>query len=82
MVCSAEEVETLRAVLGPEALLVVPGIRPVGSIVGDQRRVAGPAEALRRGASMLVVGRPITQAPDPARAAAAILEEMDGVLPR
>lgn len=81
MVCSADEVETLRAVLGPKALLVVPGIRPVGSTLGDQRRVAGPAEALRRGASMLVVGRPVTQAPDPASAVAAILDEMDGAFP-
>ena len=71
----------MRAVLGPKALLVVPGIRPVGSTLGDQRRVAGPAEALRRGASMLVVGRPVTQAPDPASAVAAILDEMDGAFP-
>ena len=75
MVCSAEEVGALRGEL-PEALLVVPGIRPQGAEVGDQRRVAGPGEALGRGASMLVVGRPITRAADPAAAARAILEEM------
>ena len=76
LVCSAEEVAALREALGPNALLVVPGIRPVGAETGDQRRIATPAEAISRGASMLVVGRPITQASDPARAAEAILAEM------
>ena len=76
MVCSAEEVGVLRAELGAGPLLVVPGIRPTGAEVGDQRRVASPAEALRRGASMLVVGRPITQAADPGVAAGEILREM------
>ena len=80
MVCSAAEVGELRADLGRTPLLVVPGIRPAGAVLGDQRRVAGPGEALRRGASMLVVGRPITQAADPAGAAEAILAEMDDVL--
>jgi len=76
LVCSAQEVAALGQVMGPDALLVVPGIRPIGSDVGDQSRVATPAEAIARGASMLVVGRPITQAGDPARAAAAILAEI------
>lgn len=75
-VCSAEEVATLRALTGPPGILVVPGIRPAGSRIADQKRIATPAEALRQGASYLVVGRPITQASDPAQAAAAILEEM------
>jgi orotidine-5'-phosphate decarboxylase len=75
-VCSAEEVAALRALTGPEGLLVIPGIRPAGSDVADQRRIATPAEALRQGASHLVVGRPITQALDPAEAAEAILKEM------
>ncbi|MFP5235903.1 MAG: orotidine-5'-phosphate decarboxylase [Acidobacteriota bacterium] len=75
-VCSPQEVATLRALTGPEGVLVIPGIRPAGSAVGDQKRVATPADALRAGASYLVVGRPITQAADPARAAAAVLEEM------
>jgi len=82
LVCSAEEIGVLRAELGEETLLVVPGIRPAGAAVGDQRRVASPGEALRRGASMLVVGRPINQAADPARAAQTILAEMDEALER
>jgi orotidine-5'-phosphate decarboxylase len=76
LVCSAEEVKSVREAMGPEALLVVPGIRPAGADVGDQRRVATPAEAMQWGASMLVVGRPITQAADPGKAAAEILAEM------
>ncbi|WP_051978541.1 orotidine-5'-phosphate decarboxylase [Edaphobacter aggregans] len=77
MVCSAEEVAALRAELGPEAMLVVPGIRPAGNESNDQRRVATPAEAIARGASMLVVGRPITRAEDPADAARAVLREIE-----
>ncbi|MGA3081557.1 MAG: orotidine-5'-phosphate decarboxylase [Terracidiphilus sp.] len=75
-VCSAQEVAALRAIAGPEGVLVVPGIRPAGAAIGDQKRIATPAEALRKGASYLVVGRPITQAADPAAAAESILEEM------
>ena len=74
-VCSAEEVAATRGAY-PEATLVIPGIRPTGAAVGDQKRVATPASAIAAGADFLVVGRPITQASDPARAAAAILEEM------
>ncbi len=68
LVCSAEEVGAVRQAMGPDALLVVPGIRPAGpsATADDQRRIATPAEAMARGASMLVVGRPITQANDPA----------------
>lgn len=80
MVCSAGEVEALRKVMGPETMLVVPGIRPVGSDVGDQRRVATPEAAIARGASMLVVGRPITKAADPGTAARAILKEIGRVV--
>jgi len=76
MVCSAEEVKLLRAELGAEAELVVPGIRPAGAAAGDQQRMATPGEAIRRGASKLVVGRPITQAADPAAAARSILKEI------
>ncbi len=79
-VCSPQEVATLRSMAGPGAKLVIPGIRPAGGAVGDQKRVATPADALRNGASYLVVGRPITQAADPAGATEAILKEMDAAL--
>jgi len=75
-VCSPQEVAELRDLTGPQGVLVVPGIRPAGSAIGDQKRIAGPAEALRLGASYLVVGRPITKAPNPVEAATAILNEM------
>jgi orotidine-5'-phosphate decarboxylase len=76
LVCSPQEVAAIRALAEPDAVLVVPGIRPAGADLGDQKRVSTPAETLRLGASYLVVGRPITQASDPARAAAQILTEM------
>jgi orotidine-5'-phosphate decarboxylase len=79
-VCSPREVARLRAVTGPEGILVIPGIRPAGAAIGDQKRVATPSETLRNGASYLVVGRPITQAPNPAQAAEAILTEMADAL--
>jgi orotidine-5'-phosphate decarboxylase len=79
MVCSAEEVAMLRKETSPEILLVIPGIRPAGSAVEDQKRVATPAQAIADGASMLVVGRPITRAADPAAAARAILDEIERV---
>jgi orotidine-5'-phosphate decarboxylase len=75
-VCSAQEVAILRALTGPEGVLVVPGIRPAGAEAGDQKRVATPADALRLGASYLVMGRSITQALDPAAAAEAVLNQM------
>lgn len=76
LVCSPEETALLRAEF-PALLLVTPGIRPAGAALNDQSRIATPAAALRSGASMLVVGRPITHAPDPAAATAAILAEME-----
>jgi orotidine-5'-phosphate decarboxylase len=76
VVCSAHEIAPLRAALGPDFLLVVPGIRPAGSEVGDQRRVMGPKEARDAGASILVIGRPITAAPDPGEAARVIAESL------
>ena len=79
-VCSPHEVAALRKLTGPQGVLVIPGIRPAGAAIDDQKRIAGPAEALRLGASFLVVGRPITQAPNPAEAASAILEEMTEAL--
>ncbi len=68
VVCSALEAERLRRELGPDFLLVTPGIRPVGSAGDDQQRVLTPIQALRAGADYLVVGRPITRAPDPVAA--------------
>jgi orotidine-5'-phosphate decarboxylase len=80
-VCSPEEVAMLRKKTGPDSLLVVPGIRPAGSETrvpsgDDQKRIATPAKAIADGASLLVVGRPITRAADPVAAAHAILEEI------
>jgi orotidine-5'-phosphate decarboxylase len=76
LVCSPNEVARLRNRFGNEPLLVIPGIRPEGTEIGDQRRVATPAAAIASGASYLVVGRPITRAVDPEAAAKAILSEM------
>lgn len=77
-VASPEEVSALRQRFR-DATLVIPGIRPQGSAIGDQKRVATPATALAAGASSLVIGRPITQAPDPIAATQAILDEMSQV---
>ena len=74
-VCGPEEASALRSALHG-AVLVTPGIRPDGAEIGDQKRIATPAAALAAGANYLVVGRPITQAPDPAKAARAVLAEM------
>jgi orotidine-5'-phosphate decarboxylase len=80
VVCSPVEVAHLRRQLGTEPLLVIPGIRPEGSALGDQRRIATPAAAMVAGASYLVVGRPITRAANPGAAARAILAEMQSVI--
>jgi orotidine-5'-phosphate decarboxylase len=72
LVCSPQEVAMLRAEIGPQPLLVVPGIRPAGTPAGDQARTLTPRQAMEAGADWLVIGRPITEAPDPAAAAAAI----------
>jgi orotidine-5'-phosphate decarboxylase len=76
VVCAPIEVAMLREVCGPDFLLVVPGIRPAGAASGDQKRVMGPRAAIQAGADYLVVGRPITEAPHPAAAAQAILNEL------
>lgn len=76
LVCSAHEVAMLRAALGPTPVLVVPGIRPAGSDLGDQARTMTPTDAAQAGADWLVVGRPITMATDPAAATAAIAAEL------
>jgi orotidine-5'-phosphate decarboxylase len=78
LVCSPLEAEMVRGIVGPQFSIVTPGIRPVGSASGDQKRVMGPAEAIAAGATHLVVGRPITAAADPAAAARGILAEMAG----
>jgi len=72
LVCSPHEVAAVRAEVGPDVKLITPGVRPAGSDIGDQARVATPQEALNAGADLLVIGRPITQAPDPGAAAAAL----------
>jgi orotidine-5'-phosphate decarboxylase len=66
----------LSAALGPDFTLIVPGIRPAGSTVGDQKRIMGPKEAIEAGADFLVVGRPITEASDPVAAARAIVADI------
>jgi len=76
LVCSAADLPGLRAALGPEPLIVTPGIRPAGADAGDQRRVATPREAMDAGADFLVIGRPITRAPDPGAALQAIAAEL------
>ncbi|HJQ60785.1 MAG TPA: orotidine-5'-phosphate decarboxylase [Vineibacter sp.] len=75
VICSPHEIETLRRECGRDFVLMVPGIRPQGSASGDQKRVMTPRQAIERGASHLVVGRPIAQAPDPRAAAEAIARE-------
>jgi orotidine-5'-phosphate decarboxylase len=72
IVCSPHEVEAVRRDLGPDPLLVVPGVRPAGTAKGDQARVSTPAEAVRAGADLVVVGRPLREGNDPAALARAI----------
>jgi orotidine-5'-phosphate decarboxylase len=78
LVCSPQEAEMVRAIVGPDMAIVTPGIRPAGSAAGDQKRTLGPADALAAGSTHLVVGRPITASADPRAAARAILAEMHG----
>jgi orotidine-5'-phosphate decarboxylase len=82
LVCAAEEVDALRAAIGPRMRLVTPGIRPSGTALGDQKRVMTPARAIAAGADYLVVGRPILQADDRRAAAQAIVTEIESVLGR
>ena len=77
LVCSPTDLPGLREALGPDPLIVTPGIRPAGAETGDQVRVATPAQAMAAGADFLVIGRPITKAPDPGAALAAIAAELD-----
>ena len=76
LVCSPEEAGHLRQLLGPDILLVTPGIRPAGSSADDQKRIMTPARAIAAGANYLVVGRPVIGADDPKAAAEAIVEEI------
>lgn len=78
VVCSAKEIELLRHNLPREFLLVTPGIRPHGDNPGDQKRIETPARALAKGASYLVIGRPVTQAADPALKLKELLQEISG----
>lgn len=79
IVCAAGDAAEARH-YGPRLEVVVPGIRPVGARTDDQARAATPVEAITAGADMLVVGRPITQADDPAAAAAAIVAEVESTI--
>lgn len=76
VVCSAHEIKRLRAACGDDFVLMVPGIRPAGADKGDQKRVMTPSEAFEAGATHLVIGRPITGAPDPEVAARDILKAL------
>jgi orotidine-5'-phosphate decarboxylase len=80
LVASAGEAAMVRQIVGAELFLVTPGIRPAGGAIGDQKRVAAPAEAIRNGADYLVVGRPVTQAPDPRAAAEGVVAEIKAAL--
>lgn len=80
-VCAVDEVAIVRARTADSFTIVCPGIRPAGAQAGDQRRTATPAEAAIAGADFIVVGRPITQAADPATAAQAIIDELHAVKP-
>ena len=81
LVCSPQEVAAVRAEVGQDILLITPGIRLAGATSDDQARVATPVEALKAGADLLVIGRPITKAPDPGAAAAAIAGSLRRALP-
>jgi orotidine-5'-phosphate decarboxylase len=80
LVASPAEAAMVRQTVGADLALVTPGIRPAGGPVGDQKRVATPAEAIRNGADYLVVGRPVTQAADPRAAADAVVAEVEAAL--
>ena len=78
VVASPQEAAAIREACGEDFLIVTPGVRPAGSAVGDQVRIATPASALEAGADYLVIGRPISLAADPAAAARQIVSEMEG----
>lgn len=76
VVCSSHEIEAIRATCGPDFALMVPGIRPAGSAANDQKRIMTPKEAMDKGATHLVIGRPITKADNPAKTAQDIMESL------
>ena len=76
IVCSPQEASAMRELLGPDAIIITPGVHPAGADVGDQKRIATPARAIEAGASKLVVGRPITKAEDPVAAFEQIVAEL------
>jgi orotidine-5'-phosphate decarboxylase len=80
VVCSPQDIAAARAIVGPDMAIVTPGIRPAGAAAGDQKRIMTPGEAIAAGADYLVVGRPITAAPDPAAAARAVAAEIEETL--
>jgi orotidine-5'-phosphate decarboxylase len=79
IVCAATEAERVRSIVGPDRLIVTPGIRPAGADAGDQKRIVTPAQGIRLGADHLVVARPIVKAADPRAAAEAIVREIADV---
>ena len=78
VVCSPHEIAAVRAACGSGFLIVTPGVRPAGGELGDQKRVMTPRQAMEAGADILVMGRPITAAPDPVQAARHIAAELAG----
>lgn len=80
IVASPAEAMAVRRIVGPDVAIVTPGVRPAGTDAGDQKRVATPAAAIEAGADYLVVGRPVTAAPDPRDAAEAIVAEIGEAL--
>jgi orotidine-5'-phosphate decarboxylase len=81
-VCSAHEARAVRMACGPKFVILIPGVRPRSGAANDQSRIATPAEAVRAGADYLVVGRPITAAPNPKSAVSDIVDEMKSALSR
>ena len=77
VICSPREIETIRSEVGDDFLLVTPGIRPAWAAAGDQKRITTPRDAIAAGASALVIGRPVTGAPEPAEAMAKVLQEIE-----
>jgi orotidine-5'-phosphate decarboxylase len=80
VVCSANEIETVREIAGPNFKIITPGIRPAWSEPGDQKRIVTPGDAIKRGGDFLVIGRPITQSKDPADSIRKIIIEIEGEL--